>query len=184
MSEAANPHHLTFAELEARFRALPAAPKDAGRLALIVCRRADGTRETPQRLRLSPEEGVPGDAWNRRAPLDPEMQLAVMRRAVAELVANGQALTVFGDNLFVDLDISAANLPTGARLRVGEAIVEVTPKAHNGCAKFKVRFGEDALRFVNAAPTRNQNLRGVYWKVIDAGDVWPGAPIEVLSRAM
>jgi hypothetical protein len=43
---------------------------------------------------------------------------------------------LFGDNLFVDLDISAANLPCGSRLRVGDAIVEVTPKPHNGFSKF------------------------------------------------
>jgi MOSC domain-containing protein YiiM len=105
-----------------------------------------------------------------------------MRREVAELIANGQPLTVFGDNLFVDLDISAANLPTGTRLRVGEAIVEVTPKPHNGCVRFKGRFGADALRFVQAPTTRDQNFRGIYWKVVEPGEVGIGATIEVLSR--
>ena len=77
-----------------------------------------------------------------------------MRHDVAALIANGQPLTLFGDNLFVDLDISTANLPSGTRLRVGEALVEVTPKPHNGCSKFEGRFGADALRFVAPAPTR------------------------------
>jgi MOSC domain-containing protein YiiM len=174
-------HHLPLAELEAGFRSLPDAPKDSGRVALIVCR-GDGFRETPQRVRLTPENGVPGDGWNRRLPPDPEMQLAVMRADVAKLIANGQPLTCFGDNLFVDLDISTANLPTGTRLRVGDAILEVSPTAHNGCAKFKARFGADAHRFVQAPPTRHQNLRGIYWKVIEAGDVEVGASIQVLSR--
>jgi len=163
-------------------RALPGAPKDSGRLALIVCRTAEGVRETPERVHLTAEEGVPGDSWGRRMPRKPEAQLAVMRRDVAELIANGQPLTTFGDNLFVDLDISAANLPTGTRLKVGGAIVEVTPLAHNGCAKFQGRFGSDALRFVNAKPTRDQNLRGVYWKVVEPGEVAVGAPIQVLAR--
>jgi MOSC domain-containing protein YiiM len=173
--------HLRLAELESRLRALPEAPKDSGRLVLIV-RKANGARETPERVRLTPEEGVPGDDWNRHAPHNPEAQMAVMRRDVAELIAYGQPLTAFGDNLFVDLDISTTNLPAGARLRVGEALVEVTPMPHNGCAKFKGRFGQDALQFVNAKLTRDQNLRGIYWKVIEPGDARIGAAIQVISR--
>jgi len=103
-----------------------------------------------------------------------------MRRDVAELIANGQPLTLFGDNLFVELDLSAANLATGARLRVGEALVEVTPKPHNGCTKFKARFGQDALRFVQGRPTRDQNLRGIYWKVVEAGEARVGDRIQLL----
>jgi len=178
-----SPFHLPVAELEARLRALPGAPKDSGRLALIVCRSAEGVRETPERLHLSAEDGVPGDSWGRRTPRRAESQLAVMRHDVAELIANGQPLTTFGDNLFVDLDISAANLPVGSRLRVGGAIVEVTPLPHDGCAKFKGRFGPDALRFVNAKPTRDQNLRGIYWRVVESGEVAVGAPIQVLARS-
>jgi len=186
--EAYGPHgessrHRSLAELESGLRAAPAVLEDAGRLILIVRRRADGVRETPERVHLSPEEGVPGDGWSRRPPGDPEAQLAVMRCDVAELIANGQSLTLFGDNLFVDLDLSAANLPTGTRLRVGEALVAVTAKPHNGCHKFNERFGPDALRFVQAKPTRDQNLRGIYWKVLAPGEVSVGAPIEVISRA-
>ena len=174
--------HLDLALLEAGLRGLPAAQSDVGRVALIVRRRSDGARESLERARLTSEEGVPGDDWSRRPPRDPEAQLAVMRRAVAELIANGQALTLFGDNLFVDLDLSAANLPAGARLRVGAAVVEVTPKPHNGCHKFRGRFGDAALRFVQARPTRDQNLRGVYWKVVVPGDARVGDAIEVIRR--
>ena len=185
--EAYGPHgdssnHRPLAELEAVLRALPEPPRDSGRLALIVRRRADRVRETPDRLYLSPDEGVPGDGWSRRPPRDPEAQVAVMRRNVAELIANGQPLTVFGDNLFVDLDISAANLPVGTRLRVGQALVEVTPKPHNGCLKFKARFGNDALRLVQERLTRNQNLRGIFWKVVESGEARAGDQIQVLSR--
>ena len=175
-------YHRSLESLEEAFRALPAAPKDSGRVVLIVRRRADGVRETLDRVQLSLEEGVPGDGWGRRPPRNPEAQLAVMRGAVAELIANGQQLTVFGDNLFVDLDISAANLPLATRLRVGKAVVEVTAKPHNGCHKFKGRFGEDALRFVQAPPTRPQNLRGIYWKVVEPGEAAIGDAIDVLSR--
>jgi MOSC domain-containing protein YiiM len=175
-------HHLPLDRIEDRLAALPAAPRDRGRLALIVRRRADGVRETPGQVQLTPGGGVPGDRWGRRSPDRPEMQLAVMRRDVAEVLANGQALTLFGDNLFVDLDLSAANLPAGTRIRVGGAVVEMTPEPHDGCRKFKGRFGLDALRAVQARATRPQNRRGVYWKVVEAGDAAVGAPVEVLSR--
>jgi MOSC domain-containing protein YiiM len=174
--------HRPLAELAAGLQGLPPAPRDAGRVALLVRRRADGVRETPERVRLSSEAGLPGDGWARRPPRDPEAQLAVMRRDVAELIANGQPLTVFGDNLFVDLDIAAANLPVDTRLCVGEAVVAVTPKPHNGCLKFKARFGGDALRFVQAPATRDRNLRGIYWRVVEPGEVAVGAPVRVLSR--
>src|SRR5262249_7656112 len=94
--------HVTTAELEARLCALPGAPKDSGRLALIVCRTAEGVRETPERVHLSVDQGVPGDSWGRRAPRNLDAQIAVMRRDVAELIANGQPLTLFGDSFFVD----------------------------------------------------------------------------------
>ncbi len=174
--------HLTQAELAAGLGALAVPPADSGRVALIVRRRPDGVRETPGQTRLTPEEGVPGDGWSRRPPRDPEAQLAVMRRDVAELIANGQPLSVFGDNLFVELDISADNLPVGTRLRVGEALVAVTPKPHDGCLKFKQRFGSDALGVVQAPTTRSQNLRGIYWKVVESGLARVGDPIQVLSR--
>ncbi len=172
--------HLSMAALDEGLSALPAPPKEVGTVALIVCRRADGVRETPERVRLSPEQGIPGDGWNRRPPREPVAELAVMRRDVAELISNGQALTVCGDNLFVDFDIAAGSLAIGARLRVGAALVEVTPKPHNGCMKFKQRFGQDALKFVNRPSTRDQNLRGIYWKVIEAGEVSVGASIEAV----
>ena len=174
--------HLSWADLEAGLRALPPAPTDAGRLTLIVRRPVKGVREILPRAQLSPAAGLPGDNWGRRQPPDPAAQLTVMRQDVAELIANGQSLALFGDNLFVDLDLSVANLPAGSRLRVGGAVVEVTPKPHDGCPKFDARFGNEALRFVNAKTTRHLNLRGVYWRAIEAGEIAVGTPVVVLSR--
>jgi MOSC domain-containing protein YiiM len=174
--------HLPGKDLERDLGRLASPPADAGRLRVIVRRLSDGSRDRPERVRLTPEDGVPGDGWGRRPPRDPEAQLAVMRNDVAELIANGQSLELFGNNLFVDLDVSAENLPDGARLRVGGAVVEVTPFPHNGCAKFSARFGPDALRFVQAPATRGQNRRGIYWKVIEAGDAGIGDSIRVLTR--
>jgi len=174
--------HLPLAELQASLAALPPAPLDAGRIVLLVRRRADGVRETPERVRLSPEEGMPGDRWGRRPPRKPEAQLTVMQKDVATLVANGQPLTVMGDNLIVELDLSAENLPVGTRLRVGGAVVDVSPKQHNGCSKFRARFGEDALSFVRDPKTRDRNLRGAYWTVVEAGEVGVGDRVAVIAR--
>jgi MOSC domain-containing protein YiiM len=175
------PRHLSLAELDAGLRALPAAPKDRGALALILRRQHDGTRETPARVVLDRELGVPGDRWSRLpAPRDLDTQLAVMNRDVATLIAAGQPLVTFGDNLYVDLDLSAANLPNGTRLRVGGTLVETTPFPHNGCSKFNARFGNDALRLVQRKETRHDNYRGVYWRVIEPGEIAAGDAIEVL----
>ena len=176
-----NPLHLSLSELEAGLRALPPRPKDIGRVEMIVCRRAPGVHESLERVRLCLNEGVVGDEWKRRrGKID--AQITVIRRDVSELISNGQLLTTSGDNLVVDMDISAENLPAGTRLRVGKAIVEMTPLPHNGCKKFAERFGADAVRFVQAPSTRHLNLRGIHWKVIDPGEVRVGDKIEVLSR--
>lgn len=175
-------YHRSLDELCQILPTLPADDTERGWVSLIVCRQQEGQREKPQRARLTIERGLHGDDWQHRPPRDPQAQLAVMRRQVAELIANGQNLDLFGDNLFVDLDISAANLPPGTRLQVGSALVEVTAEPHNGCAKFHQRFGAAALRFVNQSVTRELNLRGIYWRVIQSGEVWVGAPVEVISR--
>jgi MOSC domain-containing protein YiiM len=173
--------HRSLAALDAGLRRLRPASATSGRVALLVRRCAGGEREAPPIVRLTCEEGLEGDDWSRRPPRDPVAQLAVMRRDVAALIANGQPLTLFGDNLFVDLDLSAGSQQPGTRFRVGGAIVEATAKPHNGCAKFQQRFGADALRFVAAPATRDHNLRGVYWKVVEAGEVRIGDPIERLA---
>lgn len=174
--------HLSHAEIETGYAALPPAPKDEGRVILIVSRPATDKRDTPERVVITPEGGVPGDGWGRNPNRNPLSQITVMRRDIIELLGNGQPLTVPGDNLVVDLDLSDANLPAGTRLRVGAAVVEVTPEPHNGCSKFRARFGDDALRFVQARETRHLNLRGIHFRVIEAGEIAVGSAVTVLSR--
>ncbi len=173
---------LPFDVLVERFEGMAVTPESAGRVVLLVTRGAGGRRECLDRVRLTATDGMPGDAWKRKTPDEPEAQLAVMQADVATLIANGQPLPLFGDNLFLDLDLSAANLPIGSRVRAGSAVLEVTPKAHNGCVKFKGRFGSDALRFVAHAERRARNLRGIYLRVIEDGDVAVGDAVAVVTR--
>lgn len=174
--------HLPIDELEAGWAGLEPRPADIGRLRLLVRRGEDGLRDTPRRERLTAEHGLLGDAWGRSAGRNPAGQLTVMEFAVAELLANGQSLSLFGDQLFVDLDLSHANLPTGSRLEVGGALLEVTEKPHNGCLKFRSRFGADALRFVSRPDLRDRNFRGIYVRVLRDGEVEVGDVVTVKER--
>jgi len=174
--------HLPLGELEQKLGTLPASPRDAGRVALLVRRRPDKVRETPTRIDLGPDTGVPGDAWGRGQKPDRAAQVTVMEIDVAEMIANGQPLTIFGDNLFLALQLSVENLPTGSRLRLGRALLEVTAKPHNGCRKFAARFGHDALRLVANPELRHRNLRGIYMSVVEAGEVAVGDAVAVVSR--
>lgn len=134
----------------------------------------------------------------------PDMQLNVMNARVAALVAgpptplgdktagdravgvyavgNGPMAdhlpidrrTLAGDQLYLDLDLSEANLPAGTRLYLGSAIIEVTAQPHTGCGKFSARYGVDALRFVNSTSGRRLRLRGLNARVIVGGTVRVG----------
>lgn len=168
--------------LEARRAALPPAPANAGRVVCIVSRGDRGRRDVLPRASMTAAMGVPGDAWGRQRKPHPEAQLTVMQRDVAELMANGQPLELSGDNLIFDLDLSAANLPVGSRLRAGSATLDVTPMPHNGCRKFRARFGPGALQLVSRRELRHLNLRGVYMRVVEDGEIAAGDAVTVISR--
>ena len=87
------------------------------------------------------------------------------------------AVHMAGDNLLVDLDLSEAALPVGARLRAGTAVLEVSDQPHLGCKKFQARFGDEALRWINAEEHRSRRLRGVNCRILAGGRVAVGDPI-------
>jgi MOSC domain-containing protein YiiM len=174
----------TFDELEDLWAAAAPPPRDHGTVRLLCIRRAPSEHETPAAVEVTVEEGLVGDRWSRatnHAP-DPEAQVTLMMAGVAELVAAGeQPLHEAGDNILVDYDISVENLPAGSRLRIGEAVLEVSATPHTGCSKFSGRFGQDALRWVNWRHWRDRRLRGVNCRVISGGTVRLGDPVERLA---
>ena len=174
--------HLPTAQLEAALARLSAAPKDAGRLDMIVRRPAVGEREVLEEGVLDLEEGLVGDTWRARPSSrmpdgspHPDMQINIMGSRVIDLLA-GQRYRwpLAGDQLVLDMDLSAANLPPGTRLAIGEAVLEVTPQPHTGCGKFVERFGADAMKFVNSPTGRALNLRGINARVVQPGRVRVG----------
>jgi len=169
---------LSAGQLEQGLSLLPPPPKDEGRVVMIMRRTGGGRREILDSARLLPGVGIQGD--------DPasggEEQLAVIWHDAASLIANGQPLQLFGDNLFIQLDLSAGSLPPGSVVQAGEALLQVTASPHDGCRKFGARFGPGGLRIVSDKRLRHLNLRGIYMKVLQEGSVKPGDPILVKSR--
>jgi hypothetical protein len=170
------------AALRAALAALPPAPKNQGTLALMVARGPGGERQLPAEVLLTPEGGMPGDRWAKDGRYGPQFQLATTRVDFARVVANGQPLELHGDNLYVDLDISSVNLPPGSMVSLGEAVLRVTPQAHNGCKKWVQRFGLDAMQLNLAPDFRALHLRGMYFQVVESGRVRTGDTITVQSR--
>lgn len=183
--------HLPRSALEAGLPDIRRSPRDSGELAMIVRRPAVGERGVMTSGTLSPEEGLVGDNWKSRGSrmtadgsAHPDMQLNIMNARAAALIAQERGRwPLAGDQLYVDLDLSLDNLPPGARLRVGDALIEVTALPHRGCKKFVERFGLDAMQFVNSEIGCRLNLRGINAKVVEAGDIRVGNKVTVESRA-
>lgn len=182
--------HLTMAELEAGLDEIREAPKDEGVLQLIVRRPQIDEREVLQEGELHPLEGLVGDCWKIRGSssmadgsANPDMQINIMNARVTALVAQDkERWQLAGDQLYLDMDLSAENLPAGTRLAIGSAVIEVTPPPHTGCRKFVSRFGVDAMKFVNSAVGRELHLRGINAKVIQGGAIRVGETVKKVAR--
>lgn len=172
-------HHLTTAELEAGLEEIRKAPKDEGRLELIVCRPQIETREILEEATLDLTDGLVGDSWKHRGSSrtpdgspHPDMQINIMNSRVTALVAQFlDRWSLAGDQLYLNMDLSTENLPAGTRLALGTAVLEVTPPPHTGCNKFVSRFGLDAMKFVNSDLGKALRLRGLNAKVIQSGTI-------------
>ena len=124
-----------------------------------MARPAGEKRLCLKRADLSPDNGLIGDRWRATSWLkrsdgspDPAVQITLMNSRCIKLIAGDESYwPLAGDNLFVDFDLSAENLPVGTRLRIGECLLEISEPPHTGYAKFNRRFGAAALKFVNSA---------------------------------
>ena len=180
--------HLSEAELATGLPHVRQSPADGGTVVQIVVRPDRDLRELPPSCTVTPEAGIPADRWSRHCThqlpdgrLNPETQLTLMNtRCLALLAGSRDRWALAGDNLLVDLDLSEVNLATGQRLKIGEAILEITAKPHTGCSKFSKRFGADALKFVNSPEGKVLRLRGVHAQVIQPGRITVGDRIEKL----
>ena len=92
-------------------------------------------------------------------------------RVIAMIAGEKTRWGLAGDQLYIDLDLSADNLPPGTQLAIGSAVIEVTAQPHTGCIKFVQRFGVDATKFVNSPQRRAFHLRGINARVIVPGRI-------------
>jgi MOSC domain-containing protein YiiM len=101
-------------------------------------------------------------------------------RAIALLAADHARWAKAGDQFFVDLDLSQDHLPAGTRLAIGGAIVEVTAAPHLGCKQFAMRYGADAVKWVNSVVGKQLRLRGLNARVVQPGAVRVGDAVKKL----
>lgn len=171
--------HLSLSELEAGLDHILRSPKEAGVLKMIVRRPSEDEREVVQSAELDLANGLIGDNWRIRGSRhtsngasNPEAQITIMNSRTIELLAQSEEhWPMAGDQFYIDMDLSAENLPPGTRLSLGSAVIEVSSVPHSGCRKFAARYGTDATKFVNSPQGKRLHLRGINAKVIQAGRV-------------
>jgi len=161
-----------------------------GRLELIVRRPALEQREVIDAGELRVDVGLVGDSWHDRGSLrngglpDPDRQLTIMSTVALALITGDRATwPLAGDQLYVDFELDEDTFPPGTRLRIGDAVVELTAAPHTGCAKFRARFGDQALRLVNTPDGRRRRLRGANARVVTDGTIRAGDEIVTLTPA-
>jgi len=180
--------HLSLEELNGGLTEILRSPRDRGVLRAIVIRPETDARIALPQCELSPEGGVHGDNWAKGCWMSlpdgrphPDVQVTIMNARTLALIARDEARwPLAGDNLIVDLDLSADNLPPGVRFSVGSALLEITAVPHKGCRKFAARYGVDATRFVNSRDGLRLHLRGIYARIVEGGTVAVGDAVEKL----
>ncbi|PIE32007.1 MAG: MOSC domain-containing protein, partial [Ilumatobacter coccineus] len=146
-------------------------------------------REVVDRAELVVGRGVVGDNYvdrpSRTQPdggPNPDAEITLMNARIIDVITGGDRSRwpLAGDQLYVDLDLSSATCPAGTRLEVGSVVLEVTDHPHTGCQKFSRRFGLDARKWLNVNRT-DERRRGIYARVVTAGEVTTGDQIRVVS---
>lgn len=180
--------HLTRDELSAGLDHIRAAPKQESTLDCIVVRPVSGEQHEVKSARLSLAGGVEGDHWVKDSwkatadgKPDPDVQLCIMNSRSIGLVAQDRARwPMAGNNLYMDLDLSPENLPPGARLAIGAAMIEISAVLNLGCEHFIKHYGRDACVFVNTGEGLKLRMRGLYARVVEDGVVTVGDTVRKL----
>ena len=179
--------HLTAEQVDAGMASVRQSPRDTGSLDLIVIRPAVDARLVVPQVEVDADHGLAGDSWEARGSrmtpdgsAHPGDQVTVMNTRFARLIAATEdRIPLAGDQLYVDLDLSTSNLPTGTRLEFSEVVLEVTDLPHTGCEKFQARFGMPALRQTNTPEGRELRLRGINTTVVTGGMLHQGEVAQV-----
>jgi hypothetical protein len=187
-----NAEYLSIAELEAGLEHIRRAPRDHGVLEMIVQRPQIDERRVIDQGELSPVEGLVGDNWKDRGSTHtPDgsanlyAQITIMNaRCIALLAQTQDRWALAGDQLYVDFDLSDDNIPSGTRLAIGSAIIEVSAEPHSGCKKFSSRFGVEAMKFVNSPEGKHLHLRGINAKVIQGGVIRVGDTVKKIDGSI
>lgn len=173
-------------DIQDRLAELGDSPQDNGTIEMIVSRPESNERVVLEQAEFSVTEGLIGDNWRVRGSRHtddgsavPGTEITIMNsRTIDAIAQDREKWALAGDQLFVDLDLSAENLPVGQRLAVGSAILEVSEVPHNGCGKFTERFGSEATHFVNSKEGRANRRRGINLSVVQAGTVKVGDTVS------
>jgi len=176
------PRHLSESDLAQGLPKVEASPRNEGRLEAIIVRPQPGERRELCTATLTPDDGIEGDRWATDSFFhlddgrpDPRNQVSLMNARLLRLIAGQQeAMCLAGDNLIVDLDLSAENLPTGSRVAIGEVVLEISELPHTGCTKFSERYGPEARMFVNSPRGKDLHLRGRYARIVAGGTIAVG----------
>ena len=145
-----------------------------GRVVSVNTAAEKGAQKAPQpAIRLLVEHGVEGDAhagpWHRQVSLLANESVEKMRAQGLD-VAPG----AFGENVTTE-GIVVYQLPVGTRLRLGEALVEVTQigkVCHDRCAIY-YQAGDCVMP-----------REGIFVRVLEGGEVRPGDAIELEKRSL
>lgn len=136
-------------------------------LAVCVSERTGVQKRPVEEAELVVGHGISGDAhagdWHRQVSLLADESAQAMRDAGAAVDPGD-----FGENLLT-AGISLADLPVGARLRVGATLLEVTQigkECHTRCAIYHA-VGDCVMP-----------REGIFCRVLEGGPLRPGDPVE------
>lgn len=128
-------------------------------------------------------EGIAGDAHNdTRNHGGPDRALCLYSlEHFLTLQAEGHPAYPgsLGENV-VTAGLDFAALQPGDRLRLGDQVVIELTRYTTPCFKIQASFRES--RFERILAKTHPGEARLYARVLQGGDLWPGAPIEVLPR--